>query len=181
MIIGDLNVKSIAFLPSKANAILIVDSDAILARAIALQRLKPVRRRRREVSKFFRAVDLNQFPERDGSDGLKSPHWTLLENPFCILIAKRTDQTNIVLRIASNVRHTEIVFISGRAKPLLVPQGDYRIDPRRAVCGNPHRNQHATGKQGSNFGKGFPIQSHHAKEHARHELRERERRGQANR
>jgi hypothetical protein len=104
MIIGDLNVKSIAFLPSKANAILIVDSDAILARAIALQRLKPVRRRRREVSKFFRAVDLNQFPEHDGSDGLKSPHSTLLENPFCILIVKRTDQTNIVLRIASNVR-----------------------------------------------------------------------------
>jgi len=44
MIIGDLNVKSIAFLPSKTYAVLIVDTDTVLSHAIAFQCLKPIRR-----------------------------------------------------------------------------------------------------------------------------------------
>ena len=97
MIIHDLHIKSIPSLPSKTDPILVVDPDAILARAIALQCLKPVRRWRRQISEFFGVIDLHEFPERDGSDGLKSPHPALLKNRLRILATKRTDQTNIVL------------------------------------------------------------------------------------
>lgn len=104
MIVGDLNIKSVAVLPSKADAVLIIDSDTALSRAISLQPLQPVRWWRREVSKVLRAIDLNQSPERERGDGLKSPHAAPLENRFRSPIAKRTDQTNIILRIALYAR-----------------------------------------------------------------------------
>jgi hypothetical protein len=104
VIISDLNIKSIACAPSKANPILIVDSNAVLSRAISLQWLQVIRGRRRQVSKFFRAIDLNQFPKRYGSNGLKSSHAAPPEeNRFRITIVERTDQTNIILRITFNV------------------------------------------------------------------------------
>ena len=103
MIVGDLKIKSIAFLPSKTDSILIVDSDAVLSHPISLQRLQTIRWWRREVAKLFRAVDLNQPPKRDSRDGLKSSHAPLTENRFGIAIAKGADQTNIILRITSNV------------------------------------------------------------------------------
>lgn len=80
MIIGDLNVERIARSPSKTNAVLIIDADAVLPRTISLQRLKAVRGRRRKVSELLRAVNLNQSPERDRGDRLKSPHAALPEN-----------------------------------------------------------------------------------------------------
>jgi len=93
VVISDLNIKSVACLPSKANPILIVDSDAVLSRAISLQRLQAIRRWRRQVSKFFGAVNLNQFPKRDGKNRLKSPYAALPEeNRFRIAIVKRSDQ-----------------------------------------------------------------------------------------
>jgi hypothetical protein len=104
VIISDLNIKSIACLPAKANPILIVDSDAVLSRAISLQRLQAIRWWRRQVPKFFGAVDLNQFPKRDRKNGLKSPHAALPEeNRFRIAIAKRSDQTTIILWGTLNV------------------------------------------------------------------------------
>jgi len=104
VIISDLNIKRIACVPSKANPILIVDSDAVLSRAISLQCLQAIRGRRRQVSKFFGAVDLNQFPKRDGRNGLKSPYAALPEeNRFRIAILKRSDQTTIILRETLNV------------------------------------------------------------------------------
>jgi len=104
MIIGNLNVESMALFPSKTHSKLIVDAHAVLSRAVSLQRLEPICRRRRKVAKLLGVVDLNQSPKRYGSNGLKSSHAALMENRFRIPVAKRTDQTNIILRITLNVQ-----------------------------------------------------------------------------
>jgi hypothetical protein len=100
VVVSDLNVKRVTLFPSKTDPILIVDSDAVLSGTITLQHLEAVRRRRCEVSKLLRAIDLYQSPERYGSDRLKSLHAALVENRLRIFIVKRSDQTNIILRIA---------------------------------------------------------------------------------
>jgi hypothetical protein len=46
MIISNLNLGSIALRPGEANPKLIVDSDAVLASAVAFQRFQPVARKR---------------------------------------------------------------------------------------------------------------------------------------
>ena len=43
MIVGDLNVKSMAALPSKTDPVLIVDADAVLSSPVTLQGFEPVR------------------------------------------------------------------------------------------------------------------------------------------
>jgi hypothetical protein len=104
MIIGDPNIESITLSPSKTDSELIVYSDTVLSGTISLQRLEAICRRRRKVTKLLRVVDLNQSPERDGSDGLEAPYAALLEDRLRIPVAKRADQTYIILWIAFNVK-----------------------------------------------------------------------------
>ena len=49
MIVDDFDLHRAAFGPSKANAPLIVDSNAVLASSVAFQRFKPMGRRNKEV------------------------------------------------------------------------------------------------------------------------------------
>jgi len=99
MIIRDLDVISVPVLPAKTDAVLIVDANAILPRSISFQRFQPIRRRRRNVSKLLRAVDLHQPSKGDGANLLKHLDPPLVKDRLCILVAKRTDQTNIILRL----------------------------------------------------------------------------------
>jgi len=87
-----------AALPSKANPILIVDANTVLSRPIALQRLQPVCRGRSKVPDIFGAIDLDQ-PAK-GHFCYLAP----IEDRFSFLVAKRADQTSIVLRVALNVK-----------------------------------------------------------------------------
>jgi hypothetical protein len=101
-VIGNFDFESMSFLPSKTDPVPIVDADAVLARSISLQRrLKPICRRRRQVSQLIRTVDLNQFTECDLSDPLKSPDSPLPEDRLGDFIAEGTDQTAVVLRLLS--------------------------------------------------------------------------------
>jgi hypothetical protein len=103
VVIGDLDVKSVSLFPTKANSILIVYANAVLTRSISLQTLKTVCRRRSEVTKFFRIVDLNQSAKSNRSNLLEPPHAALLEDRFRVPVVERTDQTNIILRFALTV------------------------------------------------------------------------------
>lgn len=98
MVIHNFDVIGVPFLPPKAHPVLIVNTNAVLARSIPLQGVQAVRWRCGEISKLSRAINLNQPPERNGGDGLKSPHVPALENSFGVLVAKRANQASIVRR-----------------------------------------------------------------------------------
>jgi hypothetical protein len=102
MIIGDLNVKSVSVFPTKADSVLIVDTDAPLSSPVALQGFKPVCGRRREIAQFVRAIDLNQPAKGHRGDLLETPHSLLSKDSFGIFVPERADQTNIILRSTLN-------------------------------------------------------------------------------
>jgi hypothetical protein len=64
VIVHDLDVFGVAARPAKADAELIVHPQAPLARAIALQLLEPVGRRRAEVLDAARKIELLQLAQR---------------------------------------------------------------------------------------------------------------------
>ena len=61
MVIDDLHVVSIPVMPDKADAILIVDPNAVLSQSISGERLEPVAGERRQVAQLVRSMELLQF------------------------------------------------------------------------------------------------------------------------
>jgi hypothetical protein len=98
VIIGNFNIERVAAFPTKANPVLIVNANAVLPCPISLQGLQPVCRGRSKVAKIFGAIDLDETAKGHPGDLLKSPDSALVEDGRCFLIAKRADQTSIVLR-----------------------------------------------------------------------------------
>ncbi len=49
MVVDNLNLQGIAFRPHEAHPVLVVDPDAVLARAITLQSLQPIPGKRGKV------------------------------------------------------------------------------------------------------------------------------------
>ena len=68
MVINDLDFVSIAVPPSKADAPLIVHENAVLARPIALEFLKPIAGRDAKVIEGFRGVDSDEFAKHDSQE-----------------------------------------------------------------------------------------------------------------
>jgi hypothetical protein len=98
VVVGNLDIESVPFLPSKTDPVLIVDTNTILARSISLQRLQPICWRRCKVPQLIRTVDLNQLSECDLGNPLESPDSPLPKDRFSVFVPKRTDQTTIILR-----------------------------------------------------------------------------------
>lgn len=74
MVIHNFHVVGISVVPAKTNAPLVVDSDAVLASAIAFQRFEPISRRRQQLSNFCGCMKNEQLSTRDTLDVLrKSP------------------------------------------------------------------------------------------------------------
>lgn len=72
MVIDNLNVVRAVSLPDEADAILIVDADAVLARAIPFQSLQPIAGRNTEVIQRVGRFHLIELPERDGGESCES-------------------------------------------------------------------------------------------------------------
>jgi len=104
VVVRNRHVEGVSVFPAEADAELIVDAHAILSGTIAFQCFQPVRRRRCQVSKLIRAIDLHQPSQRHGRDLLKSPDAVLMEDRLRVFIAKGADQTTIILRIALYVK-----------------------------------------------------------------------------
>src|SRR5258708_2185987 len=102
MIIDDLHVEGIAVFPAETDAVLVVDPHAVLPLPVSFQSFQAVGGRRCQITKFFRAIDLNQSSEGDRIDRLKTLDPVLVKDQLCIFVAKRSDQTSIILRYASN-------------------------------------------------------------------------------
>jgi len=91
MVIHDFNIVSIPFPPNKADAPLVVDADAVLPSAIAMQRFEPITRWRGQIAQVCRSIDLCQLSLRDSFDGTKPFRPLPLMRAFRLLRAEGLD------------------------------------------------------------------------------------------
>jgi hypothetical protein len=73
VVIDDLHIFRAYIGPSKANTPLIVDSNAVLARTLALECLQAITRRNIQVTQPARDFKLPQFAPRHFSDTNEAP------------------------------------------------------------------------------------------------------------
>ncbi len=73
MVVDDLNVESIMSFPPKADAPLIVDSNAMLSDAFPLQGFQSVPRRCPKIVNLVCIVQHSEFPASDALDVLRQP------------------------------------------------------------------------------------------------------------
>lgn len=64
MVINDFHVIRMGAFPAEANAVLIIDADAVLSFAIARKLLQAVARRNAEIVERFSGIQEQQFPQR---------------------------------------------------------------------------------------------------------------------
>ena len=64
MVVNDLNLLWSSSGPPKANPPLVIDTDTMLTRAIALKRFETVPRRNPQFFEVLRVTELAQFPQR---------------------------------------------------------------------------------------------------------------------
>src|SRR5688572_14588171 len=68
VIVNNLNVLRSSIGPSKADAPLVIDADAVLTAAISLQLLQTIARRGAQELKRLRCIELDQLPRGDFDD-----------------------------------------------------------------------------------------------------------------
>ena len=91
MVIHDLHLMSIAIAPNEANAILVVDSNAVLASPVAAQGFESVAREGPQVFQPMCGMKLPQFPLRHPGDAPESPRGLAEKEGLRVPIPKRPD------------------------------------------------------------------------------------------
>src|SRR5216684_9228357 len=91
VIIHDLDFIGVAVAPYKAKAPLVIDADAVLALAIALQSLQSVPRQQRERAHIRRRVKHVEFPQALTLNGLEPAHRFPAEKALRISAAESPD------------------------------------------------------------------------------------------
>jgi len=91
MIIDNLDIASIAFLPYKTDAVLIVNPHTVLSRPVAFERFKPVTRQRRQITQCARPMNRSELPARHIGDVLKPEHRLAFENRFGLFVPEPFD------------------------------------------------------------------------------------------
>jgi hypothetical protein len=90
MIVHNLHVVGVSASPHKANAPLIVDSDAVLSRAAPFERFKPIAGKRSQINQSFRCVQHQQFPSRRLSN---------VRKPWNILVVEKSLRVSALVRL----------------------------------------------------------------------------------
>jgi hypothetical protein len=86
VVVDDLDLVDIPIPPHEADAILVVDPDAVLASPIAGKRLEPIPREGCQVAKFACRIELLQLPLSDSGDLLQAAAEYSLEERLCVSI-----------------------------------------------------------------------------------------------
>src|SRR5690606_40595033 len=107
VVVHDFYVFGVRAIPAKADAELIVDPDAVLALAIALQGFQPISRRHSQVFQAPGPIELLQFAPSDHGDAVEAPHGLAFEEVPGVLAAERLDRhwRNLTPRV-NNVKRT---------------------------------------------------------------------------
>lgn len=87
MIVSDLYIAEFGTLPHEADAVLIVDPNAVLSLSVAAQRFKAISRRYSQIIQVRCIVQIFQLPQgRALNIGREAPALASLVKPFCIRI-----------------------------------------------------------------------------------------------
>src|SRR5690606_2071481 len=92
VVVHDFYVFGVRAIPAKADAELIVDPDAVLALAIALQGFQPVSWRHSQVLQAAGPIELPQFAPRDHGDAVESPYGLAFKEVPGVLATERLDR-----------------------------------------------------------------------------------------
>jgi hypothetical protein len=98
VVIHDLDVNGIAFVPCKADTPLIIDSNAIDAGSIASQQLKLVSRWYTKILQPQCPMQVQELPARRPLNRLKSAHPAIFEERCGVRALERADQLFSLLR-----------------------------------------------------------------------------------
>jgi hypothetical protein len=101
VVIHDFDIISAAFVPTKADAVLIVDPDAVWSSPALLQGFEPVARPGQKIAQRCRDVQGIQPSARSGFDVYETGNPLSSEQPFGIGAAERLDHA---LSIATALR-----------------------------------------------------------------------------
>jgi hypothetical protein len=88
MVIHYLHILDAAIFPDKANPVLVIDPDAVLAAPIAMQGFQSISRRHLENIDCARRIEHFQFPPRRALNSLKSP------DPAILIFERRPENTS---------------------------------------------------------------------------------------
>jgi len=105
MIIDDFNVFGPRVRPAEADAILVIDANAVLAQAISLERLKTIARRNPEVVKPSGDLELSKLAQRNIFNVHKSPHSLPLRECLGIGAFEGDDHAERLTRCVIEVKH----------------------------------------------------------------------------
>jgi hypothetical protein len=106
MVVDDFHVEGVALPPHEADAILIIDPDAVLALALALQRLQPVSGRHAQIIQRHRGMQQKELLERPHSQiGGNPSASSRLPKQLRIRVPETRYHVGILLRYSSSVNH----------------------------------------------------------------------------
>jgi hypothetical protein len=88
MVVNALHVVSVAFPPNKTDTPLIIDANAVLSLAVAMERFEAIAGRRAKVTELRRGIQLAQLSLRDSLDATPPLDELPLVQALCILRAK---------------------------------------------------------------------------------------------
>jgi hypothetical protein len=87
VVVSDFNVVGISILPFETNAPLFVDSYAVLASSIALQRFQSITRQRLQIFQRSSSADDEQLAQRVYLNALRQPSYRcLIPYAFGVLV-----------------------------------------------------------------------------------------------
>lgn len=106
MVILDGDILGTCLGPDEADAPLIIDADAVLARSIPLQSLQPVARRDTERVEVGRRIELMQLPIGHLVDpGIELGSRFAQPDAFGVAVAERSDHTPSMSDITRSVNN----------------------------------------------------------------------------
>jgi hypothetical protein len=92
VIVNNFYFNAMVDAPDKADSPLVVDSNAMLARAITFQGFQPIRRGDSQVSKPLCSIEHTQLPTGDRLDlNRQAARYLAVPDAFCFLLAERLD------------------------------------------------------------------------------------------
>ena len=124
VIIHNLYVPRVIFMPAKTNAVLIIDADAMLPLTISLQRFKVISRRISEIVEGFCKINCTEPAGCNPGNASIFPAATRRKNLPRFVVLKMTDHTYSVSRTALNAHRNNYSnltsgFLNEREKTLL--------------------------------------------------------------
>jgi len=117
MVIHDLNVSGARSRPTKADAELIVHTDAMLAGAIPCERFEAVARRDTEVCEPSRDLQLPKLAPGDRLNVHEALDPPAVREPLCVGVLERHNHEVIITLRVINVKHDYLRALPPRQAP----------------------------------------------------------------